>query len=312
MTSKPGGKEAIWMASGTAVLLVIMLVVLHFERGHSPAEQVAFKAKRVQTVERMRLALASASEAEKSAVMAITDEDSQKYADQARAAAAEVDQGSAELGRLLDAGGFQREKGLLTQFSKVFTDFRRIDNELLALAVKNTNIKAYNLAFGPAADAITEMNDALSRLVTKSAASPDARNVALLAFGAQTAALRIQALLAPHIAEESDAKMDAMEARMTRDDQEAHKDLDALAALAMFSGDTDLATATSAYARFSEVRAKIIPLSRENTNVRSLAISLDQKRKVMFLCQDALASLEQAISEEPIPGVNYGTPTNPR
>jgi hypothetical protein len=80
----------------------------------------------------------------------------------------------------------------------------------------------------------------------------------------------------------------------------------------MFSGDTDLATATSAYARFSEVRAKIIPLSRENTNVRSLAISLDQKRKVMFLCQDALASLEQAISEEPIPGVNYGTPTNPR
>jgi hypothetical protein len=312
VSNKPGIKEGLWMASGAAVLLAVMLVVLHFQRGQSPAEQVAFKAKRIDAVERMRLALASASEAEKSAVMAITDEDSQKYADQARAASAEVDQGRNELGQLLDAGGTQREKDLLAQFSKVFADFQHVDNDLLALAVKNTNIKAYSLAFGPAADAITEMNNALSHLVTETRNRADARSVALLAFGAQTAALRIQALLAPHIAEESDAKMDAMEAQMAKDDQEVHKDLDALAALPMFSGDTDLATATSAYARFSEVRAKIIPLSRENTNVRSLTISLDQKRKVMFLCQDALASLQQAISEEPIPGVNYATPSNPR
>jgi chemoreceptor-like protein with four helix bundle sensory module len=312
MSSKPGIREGLWMASGAAALLIIMLVVLHFQRGQSPTEQLAFKAKRVDTVEHMRLALASASEAEKSAVMAITDEDSQKYADQARAATAEVEQGRTDLGQLLDAGGSQREKDLLTQFSKAFADFQNVDKDLLALAVKNTNIKAYGLAFGPAADALTEMNNALSRLVAKSAASPDARNVALLAFGAQTAALRIQTLLAPHIAEESDAKMDAMEAQMTSNDQEVHKDLDALAALSMFSGDADLVTATSAYARFSDVRAKIIPLSRENTNVRSLSISLDQKRKVMFLCQDALASLQQAISEEPIPGVNYAAPSNPR
>jgi hypothetical protein len=300
------------MVFGAVLLLAVMLVALHFQRGQSPAALVADKARRVDLVERMRLALASASEAEKSAVMAITDEDSQKYADQARAATADVERDRNELGQLLDAAGTQREKDLLAQFSKSFADFQNVDKDLLALAVKNTNIKAYNLAFGPAADAITEMSDALSRLVTKSAASPDARAVAVLAFGAQTAALRIQTLLAPHIAEESDVKMDAMEARMTRDDQDVRKDLDGLAAVSMFDGDADLATATSAYTRFSEVRAKIIPLSRENTNVRSLAISLDQKRKVMFLCQDALASLQQAISEEPIPGVNYGVPSSPR
>jgi hypothetical protein len=312
MTVRPSVKDGLWMVFGAVLLLVVMLVALHFQKGQSPAELVAFKARRVDTVERMRLALASASEAEKSAVMAITDEDSQKYADQARAATAELERERNELGQLSDAGGTQREKDLLAQFTKAFADFQSVDKDLLALAVKNTNLKAYNLAFGPAADAIGEMNDALSRLVTKSAASPDARAVALLAFGAQTAALRIQALLAPHIAEESDAKMDAMEARMTKDDKEVRNDLDSLAALPMFSGDTDLATANSAYARFSDVRAKIIPLSRENTNVRSLAISLDQKRKVMFLCQDALASLQQAISDEAIPGVNYGAPSSPR
>lgn len=318
MAAKPGIKDFLWMVFGAVLLLVVLLVALHFQKGQSPAELVAFKAKRVDAVEQMRLALASASEAEKSAVMAITDEDSQKYADQARAATADVERGRNELGQLLDSGGTQRERDLLAQFSKFFTDFQSVDKDLLSLAVKNTNLKAYSLAFGPAADAITEMNGALSRLVSKTvassqtAASSNAYTVALLAFGAQTAALRIQALLAPHIAEESDAKMDAMEARMTQDDQELHKDLDGLAALPVFNGDTDLATANSAYMRFSEVRARIIPLSRENTNVRSLAISLDQKRKVMFLCQDALASLQQAISEEPIPGVNYGAPSSPR
>ena len=141
---------------------------------------------------------------------------------------------ASNLAQLLEAGGTQREKDLLAQFSKGFADFQRVDNDLLALAVKNTNIKAYGLAFGPAADALTEMNNALSRLVAKSATSPDARTVALLAFGAQTAALRIQIMLAPHIAEESDVKMDAMEARMTGDDQEVRKDFwTPLAALSM-------------------------------------------------------------------------------
>jgi chemoreceptor-like protein with four helix bundle sensory module len=312
MAMKPGSKDVFWMALGAVMLLVVVLVVLHVQRGQSPADQLAFKAKRVDLVERMRLALASASEAEKSAVMAITDEDSQKFADQARAATAEVDKGDKELGELLQNGGTANEKELLSQFSKVFTEFQGIDRDLLALAVKNTNIKAYSLAFGPAADAIQKMDAALDAVVSKSAAAPEARSVALLAFGAETAALRIQTLLAPHIAEESDPKMDELEARMTKEDQTIREHLDGLAKLPMFSGDTDLETATSSYADFTKIRTQILALSRENTNVRSLAISLNQKRKVMLLCQDALAALQQAILQEHIDGVNYGPPSNPR
>ncbi len=156
------------------------------------------------------------------------------------------------------------------------------------------------------------MDTALSRIVTKSAAATEARNIALLAFGAQTAALRIQALLAPHIAEESDQKMDEFEARMSKDDEVVRKDLDELTKLPMFNGDADLETATTDYANFSKIRTQILALSRENTNVRSLAISLNQKRKVMLVCQDALAALQQAILAEHIEGVNYGPPSNPR
>jgi hypothetical protein len=224
----------------------------------------------------------------------------------------ELEQESKELGELLAMGGTQGEKELLAQFSKVFTELQRIDNDLLSLAVKNTNIKAYSLAFGPGAEALKEMDTALSNLMAKSADSSEARNVAMLAFGAQAAALRIQTLLAPHIAEESDKKMDELEAQMSQEDQKVQKDLETLAALQELKGDPDLEMASSDYAKFSEVRTRILALSRENTNVRSLAMSLGQKRKVMLMCQDDLSALHKAILDEPIAGVDYGFVSNPR
>ena len=140
------------------IFLIGTLVVLYLRPVQSPAEQLVFKAKRVDMVARMRLALTSASEAEKSAVLAVTDQDSQTFADQARAATAEVERERKELEGLLAASGTKGEKDLLTRFSKAFTDLQHIDNDLLDLAVKNTNIKAYSLAFGPAADALKEMD----------------------------------------------------------------------------------------------------------------------------------------------------------
>jgi hypothetical protein len=305
-------KDFLGSAIGTVVLLAIILLAMHFSQEENPAAKLAFKARRVDLVNQMRAGLASASEAEKSAVLAITDKDSETYAGQARTATAAVEQQRQELSGLLDSGGTANEKELLAGFSKAFADFQQIDKELLALAVKGTNLKAYNLAFGPAADALAEMDGAISRLVYGSAGSPDARQVAVLAFGAGTAALRLQALLAPHIAEESDQKMDALEARMTQDDQTVRKNLASLAALPQTKENADLAAATASYARFSDIRKQILALSRENTNVRSLSISLNQKRKAMLVCEDELTALQQAILAEPIPGVTYGTPALPR
>lgn len=314
MNLRPGLRDFLWMAAGAAVLLVIVLVALYFHNTQSPAAQLAFKAQRVQLVEKMRASLASSSEAEKSAVLATTDADSKTYADQARAAAAMVEQGRQELGGLLEKGGTTNEKDVLAQFSQGFAEFQRIDNDLLNLAVKNTNLKAYSLAFGPAAEAIKEMDGALGRLVAArgSAASVEDLKVLQLADGARLAAMRLLALLPPHIAEESDAKMDQMEAGMAKEDEAVRRDLEALAAMSGLSGNADLATATARYARLTELKTQILKLSRENTNVRSLAISLSQKRKVMMVCQEALGALEQAIQDEPIAGLTDRTVVRPR
>ncbi|HSD10056.1 MAG TPA: hypothetical protein VLF14_03675, partial [Candidatus Binatia bacterium] len=192
------------------------------------------------------------------------------------------------------------------EFSQAFGEFERIDRELLALAVRDSNLKAYNLAFGPAAEALEQVDAALSRVVTKSATWPNSSDIMRLAFGAQAAALRIQALLAPHIAEESDKKMDELEAMMAKEDRQVHHDLDDLEAIKNLAADPDLVAASSAYARFSALRTQILALSRENTNVRSVAISLGQKRKVMLLCQSALDALRQSILAETPAGVDYG------
>ena len=310
MTIKPGIiKGALWMAPGAAIMLALILVVAHFQKAENTAQQLAFKARRVDLLSRMQLALSSASEAEKSAVLAITDRDSQIFADQARAATAVVER---EREELLKADGTKGEKALLAQFSQAFTEFQRVDADLLSLAVKNTNIKAYGLAFGPAANQVGVMNAALSRIVAANADSPEAKRVMLLAFDAEIAVLRIQTLLAPHIAEENDRKMYRMEALMAREDDRIRKDLDGLAAHPSVRGDPDLTQAASHYARFTRIRTQILALSRENTNVRSLAISLNEKRKVMLLCQATLDALRQAILDEPIAGVTYGQPARPR
>jgi hypothetical protein len=310
---KPNKEDAVRMAVGALFLLLAFLILYHFyQEEQDPAEQLAFKASRVDLVSRMRLDLSTASEAEKSAVLAITDQDSQTFARQARAATAEAEQERRELGELLKKSGTQGERDLFDRFSELFTEVQRIDNELLDLAVKNTNIKAYNLAFGPAAAAVNDMNAALSRLIASTAGSALEKRVMHLAYGAEVSVLRLQALIPPHIAEESDQKMDELEALMSGEDKQILKNLKELAALPKSRRNTDLAAAGSAYDRFSKIKTQILALSRENTNVRSLSISLNQKHKVMLLCQDTLNELQQAILEEPVAGVTYGRPPRPR
>jgi hypothetical protein len=304
MKLKPSLGDLLRIGVGAAVML--MFALLYFQGQRGPAHQLELKARKIDLVERMRYSLAAASEAEKSAVLAVTDQDSQAFADQARAATAEVERLRNTLGEILAVGASQEEKQLLATFTGVFTDFQRVDRDLLALAVKNTNLKAFALAFGPAAQAAQESDSALSRFLAKHATSP--QKTLLLAAAAQAAILRLETRLAPHIAEQSDQKMDELEALMGKDYREIRAAFDGLAAQPDVRADADLATARASYARFSELRTQILALSRENTNVRSLAISLDQKRKVMSMCQDALHALQQEIASEPAPA----TPTNPR
>jgi hypothetical protein len=293
MSIKPGLRDLLWMAGGAVVVGALLLAALHF--GDSVASEHADRIRKLELVDRMRAAVAAASESEQSAVVAGTDADSAAFAEAARAAMAELDRHRQELSELIGAGGPEAERSSLASFASAFESFRGVGEELLALAVRNSNLKASALASGPAAEAVQSMTEALAGLTS---ASGDPAPMAL-AFRAQVAALRELALLPPHIAEAREEVMDGLEARMAEQEQEVQRDLDGLRARPELAGAAGLQAATSAWAQFLELKAQVIALSRENSNVRSHALSLDRRRTAMLACLQALDSVRQAIAAEP-------------
>lgn len=244
-----------------------------------------------QLVAEIQAQLVTAAEAEKSAVMADTDEASHAYAADSRTASDAVEAARTELGSLLASAARADEQKSFRDFSECWTTLREADREILDLAVQNSNLKAQRLSFGPAPAALARMQAALDAVVAGGASAP----VVAAAYQTMTAALKIHGLEGRHIAEPGDAEMDAMEVEMRSFDAQVNAGLDALSSAAGDTQRESIATARTAYADFQKLHAELLVLSRRNSNVRSLALSLGQKRKITAQCLDHLNALEQAV-----------------
>lgn len=302
MSAKGGSREPVLIGVGVLGLLVLFFSVLYFRAERDPAAQIAFKGKCVALVNAMRLDLAAASEAQNSAVMATGEQDSKSFADQARAATVALERGQTELGKLLQERPDPHEVELMDRVGQTLHEFQRIDKQLLDLAVQNSNRAAYKLAFGPATKTLQELDGALSRIAADLAKSPAENQLKVLqvASDARIAALRMQVLLLPHIAEESERKMDELEAQLAAEDQKLSDNIAALGKLLPPSDQSNMEIATARHAEFEKLRSQIIKLSRENSGLKAVAIALNEKRKAMLACQDALVALQHAIQAEPV------------
>jgi succinate dehydrogenase flavin-adding protein (antitoxin of CptAB toxin-antitoxin module) len=302
MSAKGGSRELFWISAGGLGLLVIFFTVLYIRGDRDPTAQIAFKAKRMELVSSMRLSLAAASEAQNSAVMSAGEQDSKSFADEARRAAAALESGHTELEKLLKERADSQETELMDRFAQALREFQQVDKQLLDLAVQSSNRKAYGLAFGPAMQLLKEMDEALSRIVADHAESPSENKlqVVRLADEVRIGILRMQVLILPHIAEASDQKMDEFESQLSAEDRKVRENFAALSALLSKSDKSNIETTTLRYTEFQKLKSQIIKLSRQNTDVRAVAIALKEKRKAMLACQDALVALEHAIQAEPI------------
>jgi hypothetical protein len=247
-------------------------------------------------VSNLRIQFGKAADASNRAVMADTDEASRTAAREAEQATRAVERDVEELRPILEGLSYRDEIQQLDTFKARFAEYRRLDADILPLAVENTNIKAQRLSFGPGHDAVTAFRQSLAAAARVPAAKNRDRVEALVAT-ATSALLEVQVIQARHIAESDETAMSRMEAEMTASDAAARKALDALKDLLAPAARPQLAAAAAALDRFKAINAELVVLSRRNSNVRSLALSLGRKRTVTAECDDILHALEDALAK---------------
>ena len=293
MTSLQAG---IIIASVVLLFFIVFFFIDHqnVNRLKSLYEKSLDKTRLVQT---MKNELLASSEAEKSAVMADTDEASNAFAEQSMQASQHVERARVAFKALIEKSS--REAKGFDDFTACWEKLRGIDKEVLSLAVQNTNLKALRLYFGPAAIAIRHMEEVLNQLMDRAMASHSDKAVIIrLASKVLTDALDIYTLEARHIAETTNGGMDAIEVNMKQLNGQGSDALIRLNALVSGAGKRLLGDAQKFYQEFQIINTKIIDLSRRNSNIRSFAESLGQKRHVMAMCLNHLNSLQEAVQAD--------------
>lgn len=245
---------------------------------------------KVRLIETIRQKLLESVEAEKSAVLATTDEESKSLAQEAQQSAATINQLRGELRALIVADGRHVEIEKLDAFDAAWAEVERVDQRLLALAVANTNLKAARLSASEGAAYLDRLVDTLGEMARGVAAPGTLRALA----GASIAALRIQPLALVHIPSADDAEMTRLEERMHALGEEVDRDLGAVRDSGQVSPE-QVAVATQAWSDYQTVLKKVLRLSRENTNVISFDVSVHEKRQVTKECLAALSALLEAV-----------------
>jgi len=262
---------------------LLALGVVFVGCGKEPA--LIAQARKATLVHALVNELLASVEAEKNAVMATTDEESTAFAQESRRHTAEISQLSDDLRQRVLADGRPGEVKTLAAFDTAWGELRGVDERLLALAVANSNLKGARLAAGEAAVAMDRLVDELARVAAQSSDPKLIREVE----GASVSALRIQTLLAPHVAAVDDGEMTKLEARMTELGAQVEEVL----------AEVHSSAASAAWRDYQRLTADVIRLSRLNTNVVSVDVSVHEKRRVTESCRSALAALLHEIQTGP-------------
>jgi hypothetical protein len=288
--------RAIGTARGWA-LMILVAVAAGCNNGSSLERLM--EARRLSSDLLVRFA--NAADAANLAVMAGSEKTSTEYAREAEQAIQTVRRDTVDLKPLLAGLGYTPEVQLLEEFIGRFSEYQELDRVIRGLAVENTNLKAQRLSFGPAQKEADAFRDALES-IERSSPTKDAWQVKALTAAALSAVREIQVLQGPHIAEADDAAMTRLEERMASSEGSARGVLQNLSGLLQPASRPQLAAATAALDRFTDLNTQLIALSRRNSNVRSLALSLGKKRMLTAQCEESLHAIQDALSKRSFTG----------
>jgi hypothetical protein len=289
-------KSGLWLfLAGLVLVAVLVWLSVQYRSNLHLADLLSIRAEKSEVLSRMRADLLRSVEAEKNTVMADTDESSLAFADQSRQTAEAMDRDRRDLGHLVEKDYSDREMKLLQEFDRCGTELREMDQTILDLAVKNTNIKAMKLSFGKGSEVVKRFEEALRELQQAKTSSRADNQIAETACKALVAGLKIHDLHAPHIVSPNDDEMDSIEARISQNAEVIDISLSQLNSLVPEEKQAFLQEAKTAYEELMRVTKEVFDLSRQNTNIRSFELSLGRKRKITAQCDEILISLQDAL-----------------
>jgi hypothetical protein len=287
-------------ARGVFVAVLLLAVAGGCHGEVNPVVSNLLEARRLAAD--LRVQFNKASNASDRAVLADTDEASVAFAREADRLTEWTKRDVVELEARLRDLGHATEVDALAAFGRHFAEYEKVDHDILLLAIENTNLKAQRLSFGPARDEADAFRDALqAAAATVSHASKAGCGVDAAVAKGVLAVREIQILQAPHIAEADDAVMARLEKEMADREARARDASKVIAGLVDAKGKASVATALEALDKFAGISKEIVKLSRRNTNVRSLELSLRSKPALTAACDDSLRVLEEALAKEAFP-----------
>lgn len=298
----PDSKALIAMLWGVGFFMgiVFFFLITRSQDTHQPSNDTYLNIiKKKEILSQMRVNLYKSVEMEKSAVMALTDAESQDFASQSFAASAAVDQDLVQMQTLVDATPLQDEEKIIGEFKNCWSEFHKLDQMILELAVQNTNLKAAALSEEKGGAAIQRFELALKDVMQSSAKTREDARVAASAWRAIAACRQIINMLTSHIAETSNEKMDQIELQIKGTEKDATLSLDELGAIAEGENQDAMSQARAAFLEFMVVAAKVQKLSRENSNIKSLELSLGKKRIISAQCAEILTAFQNTVQSRP-------------
>lgn len=291
-------KERIAVLLGVSIVIVLMFFAVisnYYGNQVSLDTTYANLVEKKKILAQLRIHLLKSVEMEKNAVMALTNNESLEFADQSRAASVAVEQNLKILRSLIDAVPLQDEKKLVAEFTLCWTELGKLDQIILESAVQNTNLKAAHLSKEKGAASLQQFEQALEKIAPLLAGTANDGRGVRLTCQAIIAALKMYTLHSPHIAEANDAIMSQIEMQMKTEKQKSLNALDELSVIIGEENKNIVVQAKTAFADFLDVTDKVIELSRQNSNIKSLELSLGKKRTISAQCDEILATFQEAV-----------------
>ncbi|MGE3728251.1 MAG: hypothetical protein AB7I41_22040 [Candidatus Sericytochromatia bacterium] len=239
-----------------------------------------------------------AVEAEKNAVLSINREQSQNFVLQVVQASKALDTHRQALDKLAQRQSNATEKQLLAEFDQCWQQFKTLDQRLLTWATQDSNIEAQKWSTSTGRKAWEQFEKALNRLPQEVYTDKVKREIENAIAQSQIASLKILAMHKPHIEAFSEQEMNQWEKEMHIQTALTKQHLNTLARLLSKADVADYQTAYQHWESFLLATQKIVRLSRQNSNLKSIELSLGKKRVIATQCKALLNELKHSYSEQ--------------